>query len=109
MEISIARARAAPCRGCPIYPHIPDAEFRFPSCELCHWPAIGVGPVHVWRCAYCRHLNQHGTVRPRVTVTMLRLAEIDAAALRLDVADPRYGRYVAPRPRPAPIETLKDV
>jgi len=95
-----ARSRAAgPCPGCPIYPHIPDRELRFPSCELCHWPAIGVGRVHRWSCAFCRHVNEHGSLRPRVSVALLRLASVDATALRLEVADARYGYYLASPPR----------
>jgi hypothetical protein len=100
--IALLRARpraAGPCPGCPIYPHIPDRELRFPSCELCHWPAVGVGRVHRWRCAFCRHLNEHGNLRPRVAVALLRLATLDAAALRLEVADARCGHFPAP-PRP---------
>jgi hypothetical protein len=97
MERSGARPGGIPCQGCPIYPHIRDEEFRFPSCELCHWPAVGIGLVHAWRCAYCRHRNQHGQVRPRVAVTMLRLADLDPAAHQLEVVDVRYGHYAAGR------------
>ncbi len=104
METSTPPAGRVPCPGCPIYPHIPDEEFRFPSCELCHWPAVGIGPVHAWRCAYCRHLNAHGGVRPRVTTAMLRLADIGTAARRLEVDDPLYGRYLVPRPRLGPCQ-----
>src|SRR5574341_649538 len=85
-----------PCPGCPIYPHIRDEEFRFPSCELCHWPAVGIGSRHVWRCASCRHRNEHGLLRPRVVVVLLRLADVDPAAHRLRLADPRYGHYLIP-------------
>jgi hypothetical protein len=91
-----------PCPGCPIYEHIPDEQFRFPSCELCHWPAIGVGATHVWRCAYCRHWNEHGLVRPRVSTVLLRVADIDPAARRLEIVDPSYGRYLLPRARSSP-------
>src|SRR6266540_4335153 len=104
METSIAQARRVLCPGCPVYPHIPDEEFHFPSCELCHWPAIGVGPVHIWRCAYCRHRNEHGGVRPRVTTALLRLADVGTAARRLEVADPLYGHYLIARPRPGPCQ-----
>jgi hypothetical protein len=86
-----------PCPGCPIFPHIPDGQFRFPSCELCHWPAVGAGPAHAWRCAACRHWNEHGHLRPRVAAVLLRLADLDPAALRLEVVDPRYGVYLAAR------------
>lgn len=93
-----------PCPGCPIYPHIPDEQFRFPSCELCHWPAIGIGSRHVWRCAYCRHWNEHGLLRPRVSAVLLRLESISPAARRLDVVDPRYGRYLIPQARHSPYQ-----
>src|SRR6266536_5280566 len=98
------RPGGIPCPGCPIYPHIPAEQFRFPSCELCHWPAIGVGSTHVWRCAYCWHRNEHGHLRPRVSAVLLRLAEIDAAAYRLAVVDLRYGHYLLPRTRPSPCQ-----
>jgi hypothetical protein len=104
MERSVTRPGGMPCRGCPIYPHIRDEEFRFPSCELCRWPAIGIGPVHAWRCAYCRHRNEHGQVRPRIAVAMLRLADLDSAALLLDVVDVRYGRYAVERAWLAPFQ-----
>ncbi len=93
-----------PCPGCPIYPHIPDEQFRFPSCELCHWPAIVIGSRHVWRCAYCRHWNEHGLLRPRVSAVLLRLENIGPAARRLDVVDPRYGRYLIPQTRHSPCQ-----
>src|SRR6266536_836738 len=93
-----------PCPGCPIYPHSPDEQFRFPSCELCHWPAIGIGSRHVWRCAYCRHWNEHGLLRPRVSAVLLRLENIGPAARRLDVVDPRYGRYLIPQTRHSPCQ-----
>jgi hypothetical protein len=86
-----------PCPGCPIFPHIPDRQFRFPSCELCHWPAVGAGAAHAWRCVACRHWNEHGHLRPRVAAVLLRLADLDLAALRLEVVDPRYGIYLAAR------------
>jgi hypothetical protein len=86
-----------PCPGCPIFPHIPDGQFRFPSCEICHWPAIGAGPAHAWRCVACRHWNEHGHLRPRVAAVLLRLADLDPAALRLEVGDLRYGVYLAAR------------
>jgi hypothetical protein len=104
MKGSTNQLGGIPCPGCPIYPHIPDGQFRFPSCELCHWPAIGVGSTHVWRCAYCRHRNQHGHLRPRVSAVLLRLADIDPAARRLAVIDPRYGRYLLPQTRPSPCD-----
>ncbi|HZD74053.1 MAG TPA: hypothetical protein VE776_09255 [Actinomycetota bacterium] len=102
--IALLRARlrtAGPCPGCPLYPHIRDRDLRFPTCELCHWPAVGVGRVHTWCCASCRHVNEHGSVRPRVSVALLRLAAVDTAALLLKVADTRCGRYLAPPLRPA--------
>jgi hypothetical protein len=93
--LRVCRRAAGPCPGCPLYPHIRDRDLRFPSCELCHWPAVGLGRAHIWRCASCRHVNEHGSVRPRVSVTLLRLATVDAAALRLGVADARCGRFAA--------------
>jgi hypothetical protein len=104
MKGSANQVDGIPCPGCPIYRHIPDTQFRFPSCELCHWPAIGVGSAHVWRCAYCRHWNEHGQFRPRVSAVLLRLADVEPAAYRLDVVDPRYGRYLLPRTRPSPCQ-----
>jgi hypothetical protein len=95
------RSRSAgPCPGCPIYPHIRDRDLRFPSCELCHRPAVGVGGAHVWRCAFCRHPNEHGSLRPLVSVALLRLAAIEDAALRLPVDDARCGRYLSTPPWP---------
>jgi hypothetical protein len=101
--IALLRARlrmVRTCPGCPVYPHIPDRDLRFPSCELCHWPAVDLGRVHVWRCAGCGHVNQHGSLRPRVSIGLLRLATIDAAALLLEVGDARCGRYLASAPGP---------
>jgi hypothetical protein len=95
MERPRGRPGGIPCPGCPIYPHIRDEEFRFPSCELCHWPAIGTGEVHVWRCVYCRHVNEHGRCRPRISVALIRLAHLDPAAQRLQIVDARYGYYAA--------------
>jgi hypothetical protein len=101
IELRWGRSRSAgPCPGCPIYPHIRDRDLRFPSCELCHWPAVGVAGVHAWRCAFCRHHNRHGSLRPLVSVALLRLAAIDDAALRLPVAGARCGRYLPPPRRP---------
>jgi hypothetical protein len=100
--IALLRARpraAGPCPGCPLYPHIRDRDLRFPSCELCLWPAVGLGRVHVWRCTSCRHVNEHGSMRPRVSVALLCLATVDPTALLLEVADARCGRYLAPPPR----------
>jgi hypothetical protein len=102
MKGSTKQLGGIPCPGCPIYSHIPDEQFRFPSCELCHWPAIGVGSTHVWRCAYCRHWNEHGLLRPRVSAVLLRLADTDPAARQLAIADARYGRYLLPPSRPSP-------
>jgi len=98
-----------PCPGCPIFPHIPDGQFRFPSCELCHWPAVGAGPAHAWRCTACRHWNEHGHLRPRVAAVLLRLADLDPAALRLEIVDPRYGVYLAARAtcQPCPSNTWR--
>jgi hypothetical protein len=104
MKGSTNQSAGIPCPGCPIYSHIPDEQFRFPSCELCHWPAIGVGSTHVWRCTYCRHWNEHGLLRPRVSAVLLRLADLDPAARRLEVVDPRYGGYLLPRSRLGPCQ-----
>ncbi len=87
-------------RALPRLSGLPARDLRFPSCELCHWPAVGVGRTHVWRCASCRHVNEHGSMRPLLSVALLRLATVDAAALRLEVADTRYGHVLAPPLRP---------
>jgi hypothetical protein len=97
MKRAAIRHGGGPCPGCPIFPHIPDRQFCFPSCELCHWPAIDVGLAHAWRCASCRHWNEHGHLRPRVAAVLLRLADVDPVARRLEVVDPRYGVYLATR------------
>jgi hypothetical protein len=98
-----------PCPGCPIFPYIPDRQFRFPSCELCPWPAVGAGAAHAWRCAACRHWNEHGHLRPRVAAVLLRLADLDPAAHRLQVVDFRYGVYLAARSasQPCPPSTRR--
>jgi hypothetical protein len=36
------------CQGCPMVAGVPDHAVRFPTCEVCRWPAIGLGPVHAW-------------------------------------------------------------
>jgi len=46
-------------------------------------------------------VNEHGSLRPRISVALLRLAAVDAAALRLRVADVRCGRYPSVPRRPA--------
>src|SRR5919198_862679 len=53
----LAQHRGRVCAGCPIVPGVPDRAIRYPTCEICRWPAVGVGPVHAWRCAFCRHWN----------------------------------------------------
>ena len=51
------------CEGCPTVPGVPDHAMRYPTGEVCRWPAVGIGQVHAWHCRFCRHWNEHGTGR----------------------------------------------
>jgi hypothetical protein len=67
-------APADVCAGCPRYPHIDDTDLRFPICEVCRWPAVAATRPdgrHAFTCPRCRHVNRHGTARPRVATVCL--------------------------------------
>ena len=76
-------SRGNVCAGCPIVPGVPDRAILFPTCEVCRWPAVDAGPVHAWRCSFCRHWNEHGSSRPRSAAVMLQLRRVSAAAHEL--------------------------
>jgi hypothetical protein len=78
-----ARDRGNLCAGCPVVPGIPDRAVRYPACEVCRWPAVRLGAVHAWRCAFCRHWNQHGSRRPRSAAVVLQLRRVTGAAREL--------------------------
>jgi hypothetical protein len=102
----LAQHRGRVCAGCPIVPGVPDRAIRYPTCEICRWPAVGVGPVHAWRCAFCRHWNEHGGRRPRSAVVVLQLRRVTRAARELvGIAIPLAFGYPAPRG----VEVWRDV
>jgi hypothetical protein len=79
----LARDRGNVCAGCPIVPGVPDRAILYPTCEVCRWPAVDAGPVHAWRCAFCRHWNEHGRRRPRTAAVTLQLRRVSDAAHEL--------------------------
>jgi hypothetical protein len=86
------------CAGCPIVPGVPDRATLFPTCEICRWPAVAAGPVHAWRCSFCRHWNQHGSSRPRSAAVVLQLRRVsDAARELVGIAIPLVFGYPSPR------------
>ncbi len=92
----LARDRGGACAGCPIVPGVPDRAILYPTCEVCRWPAVGVGPVHAWRCAFCRHWNEHGDHRPRSAAVMLQLRRVgDTARELVGIAIPLVFGYPA--------------
>jgi hypothetical protein len=94
----LAGDRGNVCAGCPIVPGVPDRAIRYPTCELCRWPAVGVGPVHAWRCSFCRHWNEHGSRRPRCAAVVLQLRRVsDAARELVGIAIPLVFGYPSPR------------
>jgi len=93
----LARDRGNVCAGCPIIPGVPDRAILYPTCEVCRWPAVDAGPVHAWRCAFCRHCNEHGGRRPRTAAVMLQLRCVSAAGRELvGTAIPLVFGYIAP-------------
>jgi hypothetical protein len=94
------------CQGCPMVAGIPDNAMHYPSCEVCRWPAVGIGPVHAWHCSFCRHWNQHGSSRPRSAAVVLQLRQLSVAARELvGLAIPQVFGYSAPRE----VEVWRDV
>jgi hypothetical protein len=92
----LARDRGNVCAGCPVVPGVPDRAVRYPTCEVCRWPAVGLGTVHAWRCAFCRHWNEHGGRRPRSAAVVLQLRRVtDAARELVGVAIPLAFGYPA--------------
>jgi len=86
------------CPGCPMVPGVPDHAMRHPTCEVCRWPAVGVGPVHAWHCSFCRHWNEHGSRRPRLAAVLLQLRRVSQPARELvALAIPLVFGYAAPR------------
>jgi hypothetical protein len=77
-------ASGAPiCPGCPLVPGVPDHAMRYPTCEVCRWPAVGIGQVHAWHCRFCRHWNEHGSSRPRSAAVVLQLSRVSQPAREL--------------------------
>jgi ribosomal protein L37AE/L43A len=102
----LGRDRGHVCAGCPIVPGVPDRAMRYPTCEVCRWPAVDVGPVHAWRCAFCRHWNEHGSRRPRSAAVVLQLRRVTQAAHELvGIAIPLVFGY----PTPPGTEVWRDV
>ncbi|HZD67350.1 MAG TPA: hypothetical protein VFA45_00050 [Actinomycetes bacterium] len=94
----LARDRGNVCAGCPIVPGVPDRAIRYPTCEVCRWPAVDAGAVHAWRCAFCRHWNEHGASRPRAAAVTLQLRRVsDAARELVGIAIPLVFGYHAPQ------------
>jgi hypothetical protein len=86
------------CPGCPMVPGVPDHAMRYPTCEVCRWPAVGIGRVHAWHCSFCRHWNEHGSSRPRSAAVMLQLSRVSEPARELKpLAIPLVFGYSAPR------------
>jgi len=86
------------CPGCPMVPGVPEHAMRYPTCEVCRWPAVGIGPVHAWHCSLCHHWNQHGTSRPRSAAVVLQLRRVSQPARELiALAIPLVFGYAAPR------------
>ncbi len=104
----LAGDRRNVCPGCPIVPGVPDRAMLFPTCEVCRWPAVDPGPVHAWRCSFCRHWNQHGSRRPRSAAVVLQLRRVsDAARELVGIAIPLMFGY--PTPRGTGTEVWRDV
>ena len=60
-------------------------------------PPVGDGRVHAWRCAFCRHWNEHGASRPRSAAVMLQLRRVSQAGRELaGIAIPLVFGYPAP-------------
>ena len=58
---------------------------------------VGAGRVHAWRCAFCRHWNEHGDSRPRSAAVMLQLRGVSRAGRELaGIAIPLVFGYPAP-------------
>jgi ribosomal protein L37AE/L43A len=86
------------CPGCPMVPGVPDRDMRHPTCEVCRWPAVGIGQVHAWHCRFCRHWNQHGSARPRSAAVVLQLRRLSQPARALiGLAIPLVFGYSAPQ------------
>jgi len=87
------------CPGCPVIPGVVDRAVRWPSCELCRWPAVHLeGARHAWRCRVCGHANEHGHQRPREAVVRLRHRQLDPALLLAQVDGAQFGYPRVPRP-----------
>jgi hypothetical protein len=86
------------CSGCPMVPGVPDHAMRYPTCEVCRWPAVGIGRLHAWYCSFCRHWNEHGSSRPRSAAVVLQLRGLSQPARELiGLAIPLVFGYSAPR------------
>jgi ribosomal protein L37AE/L43A len=85
------------CQGCPMVSGVPDHAMRHPTCEVCRWPAVGIGQVHAWHCRFCRHWNEHGSARPRSAAVVLRLSRLSKPSRKLvGLAIPLVFGYSAP-------------
>jgi hypothetical protein len=93
---SLLDAPSQVCGGCPRYAHIDDDALRWPTCELCRWPAVDLAEQHAWQCAACRHANVHGRARPRVAILRLRWPNLDPAVAQLPVERARFGYPALP-------------
>ncbi len=83
LDILYPASNSPICPGCPMVPGVPDHAMRYPACEVCRWPAVGLGQVHAWHCRFCRHWNEHGSARPRSAAVVLQLSRVSRPAREL--------------------------
>ena len=106
LEILYPASGSPICPGCPVIPGVPDHAMRYPTCEVCRWPAVDLGPVHAWHCMFCRHWNEHGGARPRSAAVVLQLRRVSQPARELKpLAIPLVFGYSAPHD----VEVWRDV
>ena len=98
LDILYPASNSPICPGCPMVPGVPDHAMRYPACEVCRWPAVGLGQVHAWHCRFCRHWNEHGSARPRSAAVVLQLRRVSRPARELvGLAIPRVFGYSTPQ------------
>src|SRR6266545_3335630 len=105
LDILYPASNSPICPGCPMVPGVPDHAMRYPACEVCRWPAVGLGQVHAWHCRFCRHWNEHGSARPRSAAVVLQLSRGSRPARELvALAIPLVFGY----PTPQNVEVWRD-